>query len=206
MKITVDLSGLAALERVVALAPQDQTGRGDLAPDSPDWTWIPVDATRTPADWWDGSDYLDKPRPDFIALPGLEAPTFALAPDYREIVNAAFAVVESDGGEIVAAVDALRKALDVVFSDESAETVSLCVLDIRPGDRVDLEGVFKDEMEAHAAEFEYGLVMSVARETVDCVRLDFDNFPSFGFNASDSLMVIKATPEEAAKYADEDPA
>lgn len=67
----------------VALAPQDPTGLGGLAFDSPQWVWVAVAAHTTAEDWWEGSDYLDpaarpafRPFPDF---PGHWAPAYPRA-------------------------------------------------------------------------------------------------------------------------------
>lgn len=55
-----------------ALAPQDPTGRGGLAFDSPEWVWVAVAAHTTREEWWDGSDYHDPAeRPAFRPLPDL---------------------------------------------------------------------------------------------------------------------------------------
>ncbi len=71
--------------------------------------------------------------------------------------------------------------------------------EVGPGDRVDL-APFASEDDANAAEFEYGRVIGTERETLGCVRLDFENFGSYGLDPARLLDVIKATPEEAAAY------
>jgi len=52
------------------------------------------------------------------------------------------------------------------------------------------------------AEFEFARVVKVERESPNCVRIDFENFPSWGFAPDLRLPVIKASAEEAAKYAE----
>jgi len=58
--------------------------------------------------------------------------------------------------------------------------------ELREGDLVDLEllGVFgfdKDSGDYIAAQCEYGVVEgTITLETVNCVRVDFENFPSIG--------------------------
>jgi hypothetical protein len=76
MTIKIDVSRFEELRQerreAVALAPQDRTGTGTLAFDSPLWVWVPVDAAETPELWWEGSDYPDPAaRPAFRPLPRL---------------------------------------------------------------------------------------------------------------------------------------
>jgi DNA-directed RNA polymerase subunit F len=128
-------------------------------------------------------------------------------------VRCALAVIEAwEDGDLAAAVreladwtrDARKDFPDLDLAGAPGcddEEVSLCVLDIKPGDRVDLKGVYdKDSVEANAAEFEYGRVIGGERETDDCMRLDFENFPSFGFEAWRDLPVIKGSAADRLFY------
>jgi hypothetical protein len=72
------------------------------------------------------------------------------------------------------------------------EPVSLCVLDIREGDLVDLQGAPGCQGEAFAGtEFELAQCVGAEREAPMVMRLDFEGLPSVGFDASLSLPVIK---------------
>jgi len=131
-------------------------------------------------------------------------------------VGAAFArraVEVWSSGDLAGAINALESwaedvesafpGLDCTDEDEDAadgipDPVGMSVLDICPGDRVDLEGApgWTDP----SAEFEYAICTGTERETVDCVRLDFEGLPSLGIDASASLPVVKREhfPDAAA--------
>jgi hypothetical protein len=130
-------------------------------------------------------------------------------------VRCALAVIEAwEDGDLAATVrelaewtrDARKDFPDLDLEGApgtTEEEVSLCVLDIKPGDRVDLKGVYaEDSTDANAAEFEYGRVIGAERETDDCMRLDFENFTSFGFEAWRDLPVIKGTAADRLFYAE----
>jgi hypothetical protein len=130
-------------------------------------------------------------------------------------VRCALAVIEAwEDGDLAATVrelaewtrDARKDFPDLDLEGAPGTTedeVSLCVLDIKPGDRVDLKGVYaEDSTDANAAEFEYGRVIGAERETDDCMRLDFENFTSFGFEAWRDLPVIKGTAADRLFYAE----
>lgn len=68
-------------------------------------------------------------------------------------------------------------------------TFKLPVALLTPGMRVDLEAdPTTRDMDATA--FVYATVADVEWETVDCVRVDFDNFPSFGFSPEHMVTVV----------------
>lgn len=86
--------------------------------------------------------------------------------------------------------------------DDAATPTPTMVENIGPGDLVDLsDAPGASEDTKTLAEFEYGRVVKVEDEG-PCIRVDFENFPSFGFASDDRLPVIKASAEDAAKYAE----
>jgi hypothetical protein len=101
-------------------------------------------------------------------------------------------------GDAAAAMEGLSKWADDVraefpaldFADPDAAPV--CVVDIKAGDLVDLEGAPGCDGEAFVGcEFEYATCIGGERETSDVMRLDFEGLPSVGFDATLSLSVIK---------------
>ena len=115
-------------------------------------------------------------------------------------------------GDLAGAVNALEEwagdvqaefpALDY-DPDSDGVPVVISVLEIGAGDRVDLEGAPGCDGDSFiGAEFEFAVCIGAERESPDCVRLDFADLPSVGFDTAVSLPVIKATPEEAAKWAE----
>ena len=126
------------------------------------------------------------------------------APDLSAVVNAALAVADSEGGDLLDRVADLRGALDAAGYGDAIKggekTVS--VLDIRPGDQVDLAPVPGCDGEGfEAVEFEYARVIHAERERPDCVRLDFENFPSIGFKIGARLIAVQHDDAAALHYA-----
>lgn len=95
--------------------------------------------------------------------------------------------------------DQFQAVADALDAAENPTPVN--VADIGPGDRVDLQNAPGCDGESFiSAEFEYARCIGSERETADCIRLDFEGFPSVGFDPSVSLPTIKATPEEAETW------
>lgn len=64
------------------------------------------------------------------------------------------------------------------------------VTDVRPGDLVDTEGWWNPgSMEAMFAETEYAEVAGFEVETDECVRIDFENMPSYGWQTNVPIVV-----------------
>lgn len=78
-------------------------------------------------------------------------------------------------------------------------TEHVAAADVRPGDMIDMEPHSDDP----AAPFEYARVTWVERETADCVRIDFTEFSSHGFDPATMLDVIRGTEADAALWADD---
>lgn len=130
------------------------------------------------------------------------------APDLSAVVNAALAVADSEGGDLLDRVADLRGALDAAgYGDAVKGERMRSVLDVRPGDRVDLAKVPGCDGEGfEGVDFEYARVIHADRERPDCVRLDFENFPSVGFRTSARLLVVPGSDADALHYAaQEDP-
>lgn len=164
--------------------------------------------TREQADWLAGVLRL--------ALAGLPVPAPEPTGPTPEVVIAAgvrcaLAVIGAwESGDLAATVRELAEwtrdtrkdfpKLDLEGAGD--DEVSLCVLDIVPGDRVDLEGAPGCDGEAFVpgVEFEYARVIGAERESDDCMRLDFENYPSVGFEAWIDLKVIKGLPDDRLFY------
>lgn len=110
-----------------------------------------------------------------------------------------------ESGDLAGAVNDLRLWADetlIAWPDLEAERW-IAAEHIRPGDRVDLDGVLSADSDfAAAAEMEYARVMEVECESETCVRLDFENFPSVGFDPTRPLKAI-CTAKDRAAYADD---
>lgn len=64
------------------------------------------------------------------------------------------------------------------------------VTDILEGDLIDTEGWWAEgSVETLVAETEYSEVAGFEIETPDCVRIDFEGMPSFGWPINDPIVV-----------------
>ena len=72
---------------------------------------------------------------------------------------------------------------------------------IQAGDIVDLEGdMYADPAHRHVIlESEYVTVVGAERETIKCVRIDFDGFDSVGFPAHHFIKVVGRRPIDAGE-------
>lgn len=132
------------------------------------------------------------------------------ADDVRQALETALSGVAGllanwERGDLAGQVHALQGWADDTFTrfpDLDAERW-IEAADLRPGDRVDMQGVFaEDTVEGHAAEFEYFRVIGVEREAPDCVRVDFEGADSFGFDPFRWLKAV-CTAKDRAAFADD---
>lgn len=138
----------------------------------------------------------------------LDFATVAMEPNpfkgLEEGVGYAFgAVANWERGDLAGAVHALdgwAESMVEKFPDLECER-PIRAGDLKPGDRVDMEDHLPDDP---AAEFEYGCVIAVEVETPTCVRVDFENLTSFGFDPDTEVMTVR-TAAQLAKYADLEP-
>lgn len=80
--------------------------------------------------------------------------------------------------------------------DDDPDLTPLAVRDIRPGDAVDLEGAPGCTGDSFVgAEFELAEVVGFELETPDCLRLDFGEFPSVGFDPA-TILPVRVGPRD----------
>jgi hypothetical protein len=126
------------------------------------------------------------------------------ADDVRQALETALSGVAGllanwERGDLAGQVHALQGWADDTFTkfpDLDAERW-IEAADLRPGDLVDMQGVYAD---GHAAEFEYCRVIETERERPDLVRVDFDGAASFGFDPFRWLKAV-CTAKARAEWA-----
>ncbi len=126
--------------------------------------------------------------------------------EWTDDVKAAFPALDySDGEDDEDETPAEGEGFFVLGRVSDADRLEvLTPAQVRPGDLVDLEPwTTENDSSQIAAQSEYARVCGVEQETPDCIRLDFDNFPSWGFDVASKLSVT-VNDEARERYADRD--
>lgn len=83
------------------------------------------------------------------------------------------------------------------MTDSDDTTTMVAVKDLRPGDRVDLEGdMYANPDDPNTiCSFEYLEVAAIEAETPGCWRVDIESFDSVGFPPDHMLKVVTPRPD-----------